>query len=399
MRIVIVTTYYSKGMGYTENCLSRALASLGHEVHVVTSNLNIYGNEPDYAQNYQSFLGAADQGCSEFVCDGYTVHRLASRTIAGYVQIKGLAAKIRELQPDVVHSVAIASLQTYVLAAIKPFLKFKLFTESHQHLSVVKPFLKSKGLYPVKRVVYWLSRTFPTFLASLAAERCYAVAPDCVYVANKYFGVPKSKLVMQSLGTDTLLFSPACSDSEKQARSKFRQSLGYADGDLICVYTGRFTAGKNPLLLAKAIDQLSKIDSKWHGLFVGEGLQREDILRCQNTRIVPFMTHSQLADIYRAADIAVWPRQESMSMLDAAASALPLIAADTMGESDRVRGSGLTYHENDLASLMTALSVLSDSDLRRKFGDAGREKMMGQYSWSLIANTFLRDYGHAGVRL
>jgi len=48
MRIVIVTECYSIGMGHTENSLPKALARLGHEVHLISSNLNIYGNLPTY---------------------------------------------------------------------------------------------------------------------------------------------------------------------------------------------------------------------------------------------------------------------------------------------------------------------------------------------------------------
>jgi glycosyltransferase involved in cell wall biosynthesis len=392
MKIVIVSTFYSKGMGYTENCLPRAFAKMGHDVHVVTSNFNIYGNDDDYRENYQSFLGSADQGTGTFECDGYTVHRLPSRTIANYVQIIGLAGKIKSLNPDIVHSVAIASVQTYLLAIIKPFSRFKLFTETHQHLSVVKPFLRSNAFHPVKRSLYWLTRTLPIKLTSLFVEKCYAVAPDCLDVAKDFFGVPQDKLELQSLGSDTSLFAPANNDAGKLERALLRQKIGYAEDDLVCVYTGRFTEGKNPLLLARAIDELSRSDRKWHGLFVGEGGQREVILACQNTKIIPFMTHSQLSKVYAAADIAVWPRQESMSMLDASASGLPLVASDQMGESERVQGSGVSYKENDVKSLIQALLELSVPEVRNTLGAAGREKICSKFSWNLIAERFEYDY-------
>jgi len=35
-----------------------------------------------------------------------------------------------------------------------------------------------------------------------------------------------------------------------------RTQLGFAPSDIVCVYTGRFGADKNPLLLAKAIARL-----------------------------------------------------------------------------------------------------------------------------------------------
>ena len=104
------------------------------------------------------------------------------------------------------------------------------------------------------------------------------------------------------------------------------------------------------------------------------------------------MTHSELADLYRAADLAVWPRQESMSMLDAAASALPLIVSDAIGESDRVAGNGATYRENDLESLIASLQQLSAPELQLKFGNAGRQKMIEQFSWAQIAQSLMKDF-------
>ena len=65
MRIVFVTQFFSKGMGYTENMLPKFLSKLGHEVLVLTSDLQVYGNSLKYKSNYQSFLGEAN--CGEVV--------------------------------------------------------------------------------------------------------------------------------------------------------------------------------------------------------------------------------------------------------------------------------------------------------------------------------------------
>ena len=51
------------------------------------------------------------------------------------------------------------------------------------------------------------------------------------------------------------------------------------------------------------------------------------------------MSHRQLSAHYRAADIGIWPRQESMSMIDAASSGVPLIVSDKIGEPERVEGT------------------------------------------------------------
>lgn len=400
MKIVIVSTFYSKGLGYTENCLPRALADRGHDVHVLTSSLNVYGTSEDYRSTYETFLGPADQGIGCFNVDNYMVHRLPYSIVGGYVAIVGLAAKLRQLHPEIVHSTAIASLSSFKLALLQPVMGFRLFTECHQHLSVVKPFLKQRG-HRIRKAVYRLTRTLPSRFVCLTMERCYAVAPDCLQVAADFYGVPTTKLKLQSLGTDTTRFRPAEGAEELAMRTRERRELGFEDRDVVCVYTGRLSNSKNPLVLAQAIDRLAHGSVCYHGLFVGDGEQREQILRCRNTQVIPFMRHAELAKLYRLADVAVWPRQESMSMLDAAASGLPIVVSADIGESERVGGNGRFYVQDDVDDLARALGTLASGDERRALGKIGRDKMSSQFSWSAIAETFEKDYrvalGHRAV--
>jgi glycosyltransferase involved in cell wall biosynthesis len=398
MRIAVVSIFYSEGMGYTENCLPKALAAQGHDVHLVASVFNVYGNQADYANTYEDFLGPNVVSPGTSTVDGYQVHRLEAKVIGGYVKTLGLASKIREIAPDVVHSLEIASLQTYELALQKRFRGFALFCETHQHLSVVKPFLRQPGRL-VRKAIYRITRTLPTRIASIAVEKCYAIAPDCAEVAVRFYGVPPHKVKLQSLGADTELFHPVETETDIAARSDLRRALGFTDDQIVCVYSGRFSQDKNPLVLARAIDVLHDRDQRFQGLFIGEGVQKPEIATCRHSRIVPFMKHRTLAEHYRASDIAVWPTQESMSMLDAAASGLPIVVSNTVGEVERVNGSGRMYEENDVESLVTVLSSLAAPAERRRLGAAGRLKMLDGFNWVCYARSVETDYYDALQRL
>lgn len=390
MKIAVVSTFYSEGMGYTENCLPRALAALGHDVHLITTVFNVYGNQADYATTYQDFLGPGRVAPGLSTVDGYRVHRLDASVRGGYVVGSGLGAKVRELGPDVVHSLEIASLQTYQLAMQRTFRRFALFCETHQHMSVVRPYLKQPGSL-FRKAGYRLTRTWPTRLASHAVERCYAIAPDCAEVAVRFYGVPREKIRVQSLGADTDLFRPVAA-GDLQSRMALRRGLGFGDEDIVCVYSGRFSQDKNPLVLARAIDGLYSRDPRFKGLFIGEGVQKSDIAACRNTVVVPFMKHRSLAEHYRAADVAVWPTQESMSMLDASASGLPIVVSNRIGAMDRVEGSGRIYEESDVASMMEALLSLSSPVERQALGAAGRRKTETGNNWKTYARRLEADY-------
>jgi glycosyltransferase involved in cell wall biosynthesis len=365
---------------------------LGHEVHVITSTFNVYANLPSYDEIYREFLGPRQLEPGTRTVDGYQLHRLDSVLVAGYVRIKGLGHKVRALSPDIVHSLELASLQTFELAATKPFANYKFFCETHQTMSVVKPYMLQPHGAWLKKAGYRLTRTLPSFLSSLALERCYAVTPDCGEVATRFYGLPRSKMVFLSLGADTETFHPIENDSEQARRRELRRSLGYTDDDIVCVYTGRFTTAKNPLLLAKTIASLSGTDPRFKGLFIGNGIQREEIAACRNSTIVPFMTHDKLAEHYRAADIGVWPREESMSMIDAAASGLPVVVTNKIGEPARVLGNGKMYEENDLASLADVLRSFGHPAERLVYGAEGRRKMLAGKSWSSFARTIEADF-------
>jgi glycosyltransferase involved in cell wall biosynthesis len=394
MKIAVVSIFFSEGMGYSENCLPRALASLGHDVHLITSVYNVYGNQADYATTYQEFLGPNRVQPGSSVVDGYTVHRLDASVIGGYVVCPGLAAKVSEIAPDVVHSLEIASLQTFQVALLRMRRKFALFCETHQHMSVARPFLKRPGS-PLRKTLYRMTRTWPTSLASRAVERCYAIAPDCVEVAIRFYGVPDEKVRLQSLGADTDLFHPVEGAQDGESRLALRERLGFLGDDIVCVYSGRFSQDKNPLVLAQAIDVLHDRDPRFRGLFIGEGVQKSQIAAYRSTVVMSFMKHSSLAEHYRAADIAVWPTQESMSMLDAAASGIPIVVSNKVGEKDRVEGNGRMYQEGDVSSMVAALSSLSSSEERAALGAAGRRKMVAGNNWKTYARVLEADFEDA----
>jgi len=88
----------------------------------------------------------------------------------------------------------------------------------------------------------------------------------------------------------------------------------------------------------------------------------------------------------------VWLTQESMSMLDAASSGLPIVVSNRIGETDRVNGNGRTYVEGDVGSLADALVSLASREERRALGAAGRRKMLAGFNWKRYAQAVEADY-------
>ena len=223
-------------------------------------------------------------------------------------------------------------------------------------------------------------------------ERCYAIAPDCADVATRFFGVPRSKISVCPLGVDTELFNPISTERGRQNRLSLRRRFGFSESEIVCTYTGRFSEDKNPLLLANAVAQLASAGLPYRGLFVGNGVQAQAIQSCEGCTTYPFVPVRELGDYYRASDIGVWPTQESLSMMDAAACGLPIVANHTMTAPERLDGNGAAYKLNDLGDLVRVLRELRDPETRRRLGVLGAQKMADDFSWESIATRRLRDY-------
>jgi glycosyltransferase involved in cell wall biosynthesis len=392
MKIVLISPWFAEAMGYAENCLPKALASLGQEVHLITTNLQPYFNSPNYRETYEPFLGPAVVECGVKSTDGYTLHRLPHIAHRGRPRIRGLSAELRALRPDIVQTFEAGGWTIYEAAWERRRTGYRLFLETHEHASV----------YPGSS---WRARTHgvwqrfavaPTVSqwVSHVIQKCYPISPDSAEIAARYFGISRRKICIAPLGVDTDLFQPVADDSTRRRRDQIRNTLGFRPSDLVCLYTGRFSPQKDPLALAQAVTALRAEGHSFRGLFVGSGTHAEvaAIQGCTGCVTHPFVSFRDLPAYYQAADIGVWPKQESTSQLDAAACGLPIVISDRVTATERVEGNGLVYREGDQADLRRALLNLSNGERRQQFGMAGAAKMRQRFSWRLIAERRLADF-------
>lgn len=404
MKIIFVSSWYSEGMGYLENCLPKALVKLGHEVHLITSTAQVYYNQTYWRDAYGAYLGEPIVEEQTYDSNGVTVHRLPFKTIRKRISIIGLTTLIRQIQPDVVHTFIHADWDTLRIVLTKMTMpkSFKLFTANHTSYLALFPTPQAHKDFDWKRrMLFFLSFTLAGTFISWFTKKCFCVTTDAADVAEKYFGVPKSKLKVTTLGVDTDIFAP-----NKANRTRIRQQLGIKEDEVLCIYTGKFLKLRRTDLLADAIKNLRTKGLKIKALFIGEG---EDGTYLQNTEgalVLPMQPHLTLPQYYQAADVAVWPFGESSSQLDAVATGLCLVLGDASATYDRV-DSTATYDENkvyrpkiisrfcetyQLDSLTQQLEALSDPSVREPLIRRGRTEIIEKFSWDTIAKNRVEDY-------
>jgi glycosyltransferase involved in cell wall biosynthesis len=387
MRIAFVSDWFSEKMGYAENCLPKAVAALGHEVHLIAANVQPYFNTPGYRETYQPFIGPPVVPTGATSLDGFTLHRRPHALHLGKVFIRGLGRALRALRPDVVQTFELAVPSTYEAALLARPLGYRLFVESHLHASVFRTEGRAVELFGARV----LGR-----LAGRVVERCYAISPDAAEIATGFLGMPAEKVRITSLGVDTQLFQPSPS-GDTTARQTLRTRLGLRPDEIVCIYTGRFAVDKGPQLLAEAIERLNAEGRPYRGLFVGSGTTDEisALVARRGCVVHPFVPARELPPLYRAAEIGVWPRQESTSQLDAAASGLPIVISDRVTVRERAEGNGRFYREGDVEDLSAQLVALGDPQLRKTLGERGTTKMRTEYSWLTLAEARIADFAAA----
>lgn len=396
MKIVIISETFSKSMGYMESMLPKFLARFGAEVHVITTDLSPYYHTPDFAETYTEFSKKSQlaPGSVE-IHEGYTLHALPHQRLLGYMRVRGMRKKIAEIRPDIVYSIAAIGWIALESALLKPLFGYKFFTGSHTTASVFALARRNPSLYDYAFVKNFVTRVIPGRITSFFTEKCYGATKDCADIAVRFFGVEIRKIDVCPLGVDTDLFSPPISAEDIIVRERFRRHLGVGNDEIICVYTGRFSDDKNPLILGQAIARLVEQGEPYRAIFVGHGIQAELLKQLPGCTVFPFTPVENLPQYFRSSDIGVWPTQESTSMLDAAACGLPLIVNHTLVATERIDGNGLTYRLNDVDDMIRVLRLLKDKALRNKLGEAGSRKMAAQFGWESIARRRYNDFNAA----
>jgi len=398
MKIVFVIRWHSNQMGYMNNCLAESFARMGHEVHVITSKYQSYFNIPNYNEVYGKFLGAPIQPLGTEIYKGIHVHRVSSIRIKNRIILTGILSKLREIKPDIIQTFDGHEPSTVVVSLAKPFFKYKLFTGVHTILITFRQVVNWKKL-TWKRKLFWSAFFYwPSKILVRNYETCYAVTRDASMIAHKMFGVPYHKIKVQTLGVDALLYNNKIDDSVLTKR----KSLGYSNEDIVCIYTGKITDEKKPLLLCKAIEELNKKGLRYKAIFIGAG--KEDIIaeikKFENVQVLNFIPGAELPIHYKMADIAVWPNSITTSMLDAAACAKPVIVSDSVYAYDEVNGNQKTkpqiiasfFETENHLDLAEKLEKFKDAQHRKEIGEKAMQYIMDNLSWDKLAEKRLEEY-------
>jgi glycosyltransferase involved in cell wall biosynthesis len=292
--------------------------------------------------------------------------------------IRDIAAKLRELQPDVVHTHQVGAMfycSRTVRHANAPIL---VHTEHGKH-------------YASRFRTRMLGR-----LASGKIDRFFCVSKDIALEVRRCRIVDPAKLVILHNGIDVARFRPRSDDS-------LRIQFNIPPRSPLIGTVGRLCEIKQQQILLRAFAELGRPFPSAHLLLVGDGPLRPELEKlADDLGIAPrihFAGYQPEPEKFLAMmDIfALTSRSEGMplSVLEAWASGVPVVASAVGGLPEMIgsTGAGALFPAGDAAALASRLSdLLAHEDARMSMGTRGRDVVRNSYSVQRMTEEYQRHY-------
>jgi glycosyltransferase involved in cell wall biosynthesis len=166
-------------------------------------------------------------------------------------------------------------------------------------------------------------------------------------------------------------------------------AIGEEDDPAFVLFAGRLSPEKGVLELVEAANGVPLV-------IVGDGPLRERVPGARG-----FVPHEELVALYeRAAVVAVPSFREGFGVVcaEAMAHGRPVVASAVGGLLDLVADGETGFHvpPGDVEALRSALQrLLEDPELRRRMGEAGRERVRERFSWDAVTDATIAAYGDA----
>lgn len=383
MKIAHVINYFQPKLGYQEFYLAKEQQKIGHEVCVIASDR--YAPFPNYSETVGKVLGDRYVGQGTFIEEGLTVIRLPLIfEFASNVFLLGLKKVLAIFHPDVVHAHGVTSPITLETIILKDLLQYKLFFDCH-----------ADYLNQSKSLLRWLifnliaKNPFHRYLYR-RADGYIAVAESSHIWLSKELGIPYDKIEVIPLGADSNLFSPNVSK-----RRIMRDKLGVSKDDVLIVYAGKIVPEKDIEVLLEASGPLINKHRNVKILLIGSGPKEyttklrqimEKYKITKNVLYYPFQHKTVLPNFYNAGDIGVWPGSDSITILEAIATGLPVIIPRSYRNLHYIEyRNGFNFTRGNSKELKNCLEILIvDEELREKMSLKSYKLVEEKLNWNVI---------------
>jgi glycosyltransferase involved in cell wall biosynthesis len=186
-------------------------------------------------------------------------------------------------------------------------------------------------------------------------------------------------------------------------RENKRDELPCPKGSLLAGSVGRLVASKGPQYLLKAIPLVLQSYPHVHFLFVGDGPQKPELISLASELGIDDHCHflgfrRDVPELLACFDVFVLPSPReglSISILEAMASALPVVATNVSGNRELIDSGvdGILVKPADPAALAEAIiTMIRDQARARAMGERARHKVKVSFSQEKMIERTLQVY-------
>lgn len=384
MKIVHVEDFIHPDAGYQVNLLSRLQQAEGHDVTIVTAELD---KVPSFLT---AFFGKDDITKKDLVFERETGVRILRVPLLGFYSGRAifhprLFKTVAALKPDVVFVHGEDTLTGMLFILFSKWLKYPIVLDCHM-----------LEMASVNRFREYFRAFYRRFITPIILRENIPLirVVDSDYV-QKCLGIPLSHTDLLSFGTDTAYFSP-----NSEVRKAVRAKYGFNEDTFLVLYAGKLDETKGGSFLAEAIQQ--KLSSDSHRsiefLIIGNsdgtyGEEVERVFLSSENKIVrlPTQRYYDLAPFYQAADLAVFPRQCSMSFFEAQSCGLPILFEENEINNQRAASdNAFTFELGNVEDFRRKLLWLTSLELERytKLMENARNYVLKHYDYLPISRKF-----------
>ena len=385
MRIFMLSWEYPPriigGLSRHVEGLSRSLASMGHEVHVITLDFPGAAYEEETGSLYVHRVPVALPAPS-FHTWVLLFNHFFEKRVGQLVKQFGA--------PDIVHIHDWLTVSSGVAA--KHLLRVPLVMTFHSTEASRSSHSPSPESAMVEGLEWW---------GSFEAARVIAVSGWMKTEVASLFKTPPGKVAEIPNAVDPQKF-----EVEVDSRA-VRQKWKINDGEKLITAAGRLTAQKGFDDLIRAYPSIRRSVPGSRMLVVGDGYMRGDLESLAEQEHVRdgiifagFISEADLVGVLKSSDVVVVPsRFEPFGIiaLEAMAAGAPVVVSRVGGLAEIVEDlvDGIEVEPNNPAAIAEAtVRVLSDRALASRLAEKGREKARA-YSWGSAAKKTLETYHEA----
>lgn len=393
MRIVQLEDFFHPDAGYKINILSKYFAKMGHDVIIITAELD---KMPDYLT---TFFGKDDIETRDREYERRYNVKIVRRPIWAYVSGRAifkdnLAKLANSLNPDVLYVHGNDTAAGMWLLQHRRKLCCPMVMDNHM--------VEMASQNPLRK----LYRSFYRhFVAPIIIKNKIPVirAMDDDYV-ERCLGVPLSLAPWISYGSDMMLFHP-----DKAAGARFREENGISKDAFVVLFAGKFDESKGGMLLAELTCREIKTERELVYVMIGnavgeygEAVEKKFAGSKYRVLRLPTQKYSDLAGFYQAADLGLIAKQASLNFFDMEACGVPMLTEDNhLNRARSDRGNGWLFAPDSVDDFAAKLEeiVNMDDEALEKAGENAYNYVKTYYNYDDIARQYIeiiqREYDRA----